>query len=286
MLSNKLVQGGTDLVYILVPFVLLLLALALCIYINPGPNVRQSNKTAWLKQVPIAHRGLHTDDADVPENSIHAFRRAIDKGYGIEIDVQLSADGRVIVFHDYNLKRMIGLDMNTADLTWDQLEGLRLLDGDQGIPLLKDLLSLIDGKVPLLIEVKNEGAVGPLEQALIDDLQDYTGDFAIQAFNPFVLAYIKKHAPQYIRGQLSSDFKNEDLAWWKKFVLRYLLLNKISEPSFVAYETGTLPGWLAKRLKQKGLYLLTWTVKDMESYKRDIQIFDNVIFEGFEAPRK
>jgi len=272
------------LIYILIPVAAVLLFIFLCIYINPGPKVKPTAKNAWLAKAPIAHRGLHSDDAEVPENSMKAFSKAIAQGYGIEIDVQLSADGQVIVFHDYSLQRMTGLDTNTASLTWAELKELRLMGSNQRIPLLKELLELVDGQVPLLIEVKNEGSVGPLEQALIDTLKDYNGEFAIQAFNPFVLQYVKKHAPDFLRRQLSGSFAGEDLPRWKKFLLRTQLLNGLSSPSFVSYETDALPKWLARRLKSKGLYLLTWTVRDMETYTRHMEIFDNVIFEGCQPP--
>lgn len=259
----------------------MLAALILLIYINPGPGVKQDRRTAWLKRMPIAHRGLHSNDAHVPENSLKAFWQAVERGYAIELDVQLTADGKVIAFHDYNLKRMTGLNKQVSDVTWAKMQQLRLLDSDQGIPLLSDVLDLVAGTVPLLIEVKNESQAGRLEAAIIETLNNYRGEYAVQAFNPFVLQYFRHHAPWIIRGQLAGSFKGENLAWWKKILLRYLLLNHISCPQFVAYETGALPRWMARRLKQKGLYILTWTVKNSDGFSRDIKLADNVIFENF-----
>lgn len=272
-------------IYALAIFAVLFLALGIIIYVNPGPRVVQNNKSAWLKTLPIAHRGLHTDDAQIPENSLLACQRAMELGYGIEIDVQMSADGKAVVFHDYNLMRMTGLDRELKDLTWEQLQDLKLLKSYEGIPLLRDVLDLVGGQVPLLIEIKNEGApVAELGEAVINELEGYQGEFAIQAFNPFVLKYFREHAPIFLRGQLSSNFKGDTLAVWKKFLLRYLLLNRVSRPHFVSYETGALPTWFARGLRRKGLYLLTWTVRSMEVYERAVKIFDNVIFEGFRAP--
>lgn len=273
-------------IYAFIAVAVLFFALGIFIYVNPGPNVSQGNRSAWLKTVPIAHRGLHTNDAESPENSLSACQRAIDRGYGIEIDVQMSSDGQAVVFHDHNLKRMTGVDMHINEMPWAEMKKLKLMGSNQGIPLLGDVLDLVRGQVPLLIEVKNEGApVGVLEAAMIRELREYSGEFAIQAFNPFVLRYFAGNAPEFVRGQLSSSFKGDSLAVYKKFLLRYLLLNHLSRPSFVAYETGALPGWFARRLKKKGLHLLTWTVRDMEEYNRSIKIFDNVIFEGFDAPK-
>lgn len=271
-------------IYLVTAFAVLVAAGGLCIFLNPGPKAEQSERTAWLKTIPIAHRGLHTNDSRVPENSLKAFAKAVENGYAIELDVQLTADGKVIVFHDYNLRRMTGLARDTADLTAGQIHPLRLLNSNHGIPLFKEVLSLVRGQVPLLIEVKNEGAVGKLEAALVEDLRGYEGEFAVQAFNPFVLRYLRKHAPGFVRGQLAGSFQGETLAFWKKFLLRHLLLNQISHPHFVAYETGKLPPWLARRMKQKGLYLLTWTVDKLEDFYEAAKVFDNIIFEGFRAP--
>ncbi len=269
---------------IYIPIVLagLIFAVFLCIYINPGPRVTHAPGGGWLVQQPIAHRGFHDPDAGVPENSLLAARRAIERGYAIELDVMATADNEVVVFHDYNLKRMTGLDKKVKDLTWEEIKDLKLLETDQGIPLFSDFLAEVRGRVPLLIEVKNEGSVGRQEQAIIDVLQGYAGDFAIQSFNPFVMQYFRKNAPGFIRGQLSSNFQGDSLAWWKKFLLKNLLLNAISQPEFVAYDFGKLPKWFARRLRRKGYYLLTWTVRSREEYEEAIKTFDNVIFEGFE----
>lgn len=270
-------------IYVPIAVIALILALAFCIYINPGRKVIQTDKTAWLKRLPIAHRGLHNSQA--PENSLAAFQRAVEAGYGIELDVQLSADGHVVVFHDYNLKRMTGLGREVKDLDWPQLKELQLAGTDEGIPLFRDVLALVRGKVPLLIEIKNEGKVGRLEQAVIEELRGYSGDFAIQSFNPFVLRYFRKHAPGIVRGQLSGPFKGENLALIKVLVLKYLLLNFMSRPAFVSYAAGALPEWFARRLRRKDLYLLAWVVRDINAFVKEKSIYDNVIFEDFSPPR-
>ncbi|MDD4402603.1 MAG: glycerophosphodiester phosphodiesterase [Desulfitobacteriaceae bacterium] len=239
--------------------------------------------TAWLKRLPIAHRGLHNSQA--PENSLAAFQRAVEAGYGIELDVQLSADGHVVVFHDYNLKRMTGLDREVKDLDWPHLKELQLAGTDQGIPLFKDVLALVRGRTPLLIEIKNDGKTGRLEKTVIEELRGYAGEFAIQSFNPFVLLYFRKHAPGIVRGQLSGPFKGQNLALIKVIVLKYLLLNFLSRPAFVSYAADALPQWFARRLRRKGLYLLAWVVSDVNEYAQAVKIFDNVIFEDFSVPK-
>src|SRR5690554_5681004 len=148
---------GVFMIYIIAVLAALIFALFLCIYINPGPKVTHGARGKWLVQQPIAHRGFHDIEAGVPENSLLAAR------YAIELDVLNTADNQVVVFHDYNLKRMTGLDRKVKDLTWEEVKDLKLLGTDQGIPLFTDFLAEIRGRVPLLIEVKNEGSVGPLE---------------------------------------------------------------------------------------------------------------------------
>lgn len=263
-------------------FVLLIVAAA-AVYvmlIGSGPTVQQTEETKWLVDMPIAHRGLHSEA--IPENSMAAFQQAIEAGYAIELDVQITSDGEVVVIHDYDLLRVAGVDALVAEQSWSDIQALPLNGTSETIPRLTDVLELVDGSVPLLIELKNEGEVGLLEQAVIDVLAGYDGLYAIQAFNPFVLNYFKKHAPHMIRGQLSSHFKDEDLAFYEKFLLRYLVLNNLSEPSFIAYEKDSMPDWLAKLQRRKNAYLIAWTVLSAEDQQLKLGQFDNVIFEGYQ----
>lgn len=259
----------------------IIVGVILLVYINPGPSVQQTEETEWLKTTPISHRGFHTDDAAIPENSIAAFQAAIEEGYAIELDVLLTADGEVVVFHDVNLLRMTGVDRDLSSMSWSELQELRLLESEEGIPSLAEVLSLVDGQVPLLIEIKNEDEIGELEEKVLQLVANYEGAFAIQAFNPFVLGYFKEHAPEIIRGQLSGSFKNEDLELYKRILLKNLLLNSISAPHFIAYEFDSMPNWMAKRQKAKNLYLLAWTIKSAEQAEAAQDKYDNIIFELF-----
>lgn len=236
----------------------------------------------WLTNIPIAHRGLHTGDSLVPENSIKSFEKALEKGYAIELDVHITKDDKIIVHHDYSLLRMTGFEGFIKETTWDSIEKLNLLETEEKVPSFEDVLELISGKVPILIEIKNEGSPGRLEEKLIQILKDYNGDFAVQSFNPFVVKYFKDNAPGIMRGQLSGDFKGENLAGYKKFLLRNLLFNFITLPHFVAYEVDKMPGNIKKRLKRANIPILIWTVKSIDDYKKLRKDFDNVIFEGFE----
>lgn len=234
---------------------------------------------SWLVEYPIAHRGLH--DKTHPENSISAYEQAINEGYAIELDVRLISDGTVIVFHDESLSRLTDNDGYVKFLTKADLDILKLKDSKEKIPTFEEVLKFVDGRVPLLIEIKNEGKVGQLEKTVIDMLKDYKGQYAIQAFNPFVLEYFYKHAPEIPRGQLAGYLKDTKLSFVKKFALKRMLLNKkVSHPDFISYEAKQLPNRFVRKYKK--LPLLAWTVKSQSEYLKVVKYCDNIIFEGFE----
>ena len=234
---------------------------------------------SWLVKDYIAHRGLH--NTHLPENSLGAFANAINQGYAIELDVQQIADGTVIVFHDYSLSRMTGKDGYTKNLIKAELSSYTLANTEYCIPTLAEVLELVDGQVPLLIEIKNEGKVGSLEKATYELLKDYNGDFAIQSFNPYSLEWFKNNAPHIWRGQLSSFFKGENLSFTKRITLKCMLLNKkVSCPDFISYNVDNLPNFYVNRFKK--LPLLAWVVRSQTEYMKAVKHCDNIIFEGFE----
>lgn len=234
----------------------------------------------WLVETPIAHRGFH--DKNNPENSLAAFARAIEKGYAIELDVQLLADETVVVFHDDSLARMTGNDGYIKYLNKEDLKALSLKGTKETIPTLEEVLRFVDGRVPLLIEIKNKYKVGKLEQKVIDLLKNYKGKYAVQSFNPFSLGYFRQHAPQILRGQLAGYLKNEkSLSWISKFLLKRMRFNKkVSQPDFIAYEAAALPNRFVR--KYKNLPLLAWAIKSKEEYLKIVKYCDNIIFEKFD----
>ena len=250
-------------------------------YARRGQQV--NDDISWLKKYKIAHRGLH--DENKMENSMSAFKNAVDKKNTIELDVHLTKDKKVVVFHDDNLKRVTGLDKKIEDCTYDELKELKLGNSEESIPLFSHVLELVNGQVPILIEVKNQGEVGEREEALYNEIKDYKGKYAVQSFNPFVLAWFRENAPEVVRGQLSGTFEGEDSPWYKKFVLRNLLLNFKSKPAFIAYEISGMPKDFVIDEKEKGIILLGWTAKSKEEYDNGMKYFDNVIYEGFEVKR-
>lgn len=225
----------------------------------------------------IAHRGFHNKEN--PENTIGAFNRAIEHGYAIELDVQLLKDGTVVVVHDNTLNRLCGIDKYLCNCTYDEIKDLKIMNSNYSIPTLKEVLNFVNGRTPLLIEIKNTLKVGELESKTYDILKNYDGEYAIQSFNPFSLEWFKKNAPNILRGQLSSFFKGENLSWLKKSLLKRLKLNKISSPHFISYNAEDLPNKYVNKIK---LPVLAWTIRSQEDYMKAIKHCDNIIFENFE----
>ena len=233
--------------------------------------------TSFLTEKMYAHRGLW--NKDFPENSLSAFKNAIKNGYAIELDVNPIEDGTPVVFHDSKMSRMTGTDGYIQNMTREELDTVTLLDSNEKIPTLEEVLKLVNGKTPLLIEIKNQDKVGELERRVLDLLKNYKGEYAIQSFNPYTLKWFYEHAPKIWRGQLASYFKGEKLSLFKKLVLRRLGMKKYTHHNFVSYDLANLPNKFTKKLE---VPLLTWTVKKQEDYIKAIQYADNVIFEGFE----
>ncbi|NBG87129.1 glycerophosphodiester phosphodiesterase family protein [Isachenkonia alkalipeptolytica] len=239
-----------------------------------------TEELSWLKDTYITHRGYHSPEK-APENSMAAFTRAVEEGFGIELDIHLTKDQQVVVFHDDDLERMTGYTKKITDCTWGEIRSLTLLNTQEKIPLLKEVLYLIDGRVPLLIEIKNRGKVGKLEEKTDELLRGYKGEFAIQSFNPYSVGWFKEHSPEIIRGQLSGVFKEENLPMYKKFLLKNLLMNHVSKPHFINYDIDYLSKIPVRIHRKKGSILLGYTAKDPQAYQQALEKTINVVFEGF-----
>ncbi|MBN2848596.1 MAG: glycerophosphodiester phosphodiesterase [Coriobacteriia bacterium] len=216
---------------------------------------------AWLTERLIAHRGVWTDGPEAPEDSLAAFEAAATAGYAVELDVHLSSDGVPVIIHDDDVERMTGEPGSVGSMTVAELQELRLLGGSETIPTLDEALALVDGRVPVFVEIKNEGEVGALEDAVATRLEAYDGDVCVMSFNPFTLARVAVAAPEIPRGQLASAFRGEDLAWYEKFLLRNLLMNWTSKPDFVAYDLAELPSFGTALQSLRGRPLLGWTAE-------------------------
>ena len=229
-----------------------------------------------------AHRGLH--NANIPENSMPAFSAACDSGYGIELDIQLSSDGRVVVFHDETLLRMCGVDKKVSDLTYEELSKLTLNNSSERIPLLEEVLFLVDGKVPLLIELKGTDKNTSLCDRAFELLDLYGGAFCIESFNPLLIGYVKRKRPEYKRGQLVTILKKKDAnqPLPVRFMLSHMLLNFISRPHFIAFDMMKKPtvGILAAS-SVLGAKKFAWTVRSAEDYNSVKERGVLSIFENF-----
>lgn len=235
---------------------------------------------SWLVNVLISHRGLHNKEKGIPENSLLAYEKAIEKGYGIELDIQEIEDGTPIVFHDIKLSRLTGQDGYTNNIKPENLKNYKLQGTNETIPTLEETLKFINGRTPLLIEIKNNFRPGNMEKKIVELLNNYKGDFAIVSFNPYILNWFKHKAPDFLRGQTSSFFKGDNLSLIKKLLLKRLRLNNLSQPDFISYDTRNLPNRFVKKYKK--IPLLAWTVRSQQEYLRVIKHCDNIIFEGFE----
>ena len=229
-----------------------------------------------------AHRGLH-NGKDAPENSLAAFEAACQKGYGIELDVQLSRDGKVMVFHDYTLIRMTGCDKKLAELDADELTALTLGESDQKIPTFEEVLALVNGRVPLLVELKGENFDTSLCKKVAEMLRAYKGPYCVESFNPLLIGNMKKEMPEVFCGLLYTNVcrdkkKNSAL----NIALTAMALNVVARPDFIAFNKEDREAFAVK--VTTSLYKapkFVWTVNKQEeldtAHKNgELPIFENI----------
>ena len=228
----------------------------------------------------IAHRGFFSPDQSVPENSLAAFDIACEKGYGAELDVQLTKDGHVVVFHDDTLSRMCGVDARVDEYTLEELGKLRLKGTDQTIPLFSDVLETVGGRGPLIVELKTGRRNRELCEKTYALLKDYDGEKCIESFDPFIVGWFRRNAKELFRGFLSQpprDYGNTAKDKLTGFLLGNVLFNFIARPHFIAYKIGrrTFPVRFCLDL---GAVPVAWTAHDTGAEADH----DVVIFEHYE----
>ena len=204
------------------------------------PNLRRERVAEWKGQ-KFAHRGLHDAEAGVLENTLSAFEAACRAGYGIELDIQFSRDGAVVVFHDDDLKRLCGDGRKVCDVPLEELRTLRLGGIEAArIPTLREALDLVDGRAPLLIELKTGARNAELCEALTAHLRDYKGRYIVESFNPLIVRWFRRNAPQVVRGQLVCPMKEyrPKASSFAAFAMAGLLFNALTRPDFVAYDAN------------------------------------------------
>ena len=232
-----------------------------------------------------AHRGLHDGNTgDTPENSLSAFEKACQAGYGIELDVQLSRDGVVMVFHDYTLIRMTGKNGKVVEYDAAELQKLSLANTEQKIPTFAEVLSLVDGRVPLLIELKGESFDSSLCPKVAEILKSYEGDYCIESFNPLLIKNMRKLMPDVFYGQLYTNVVRDKK---KKSALNIILtlmgFNFLARPDFIAYNTedrSSFPVWLTTKLYKAEKFI--WTARSREEYDRAHALSEHPIFENLD----
>lgn len=229
-----------------------------------------------------AHRGFHDNKTDAPENSLKAMRLAVENGYGIELDVQLTKDEKVVVFHDATLKRICGVDAKVNSMTYEELQQLQLLDSEEKIPLFSDVLKIIDGKVPLIMEVKMVNSKTRVCELANKELEDYKGVYCMESFHPFAVRWYKKHRPDVVRGQLSANFKKEgQKEGLQEWLVHSLLVNVLGRPDFVAYSHKSAGNISRNLTRLWGATAVAWTIRSQEELDNNRKSFDLFIFEGF-----
>jgi len=239
---------------------------------------------SFLRTTPIAHRGLH--GGDIPENSFAAFEAAIKEGYAIEMDVRFTKDYKLVVFHDDEIDRLTDGSGFVKNYTYEELKKFSLKNGEH-IRLFSDFLKFVDGRTPILIELKHMPHVKGLPEATVEQLKGYTGEYAFQSFNPLYIKRCRKLCPDKPIGQLASwgelaDFKYCPTLWRTKArIMRRMWTNFITKPDFVSYRYDYLPMRCTTRFRKKAnKVLLAWCIRTKEQLEKMSGLVDNVIFEN------
>ena len=256
---------------------------------DPMPALPYVRLDHGLIRAPIAHRALHDRAAGRLENSPAAISAAIDAGFGIEIDVQLSSDGRAMVFHDYTLARLTDATGPVRARTADHLRQIRLSGMQESIPTLAEVLALVRGRVPLLIEIKDQsGDLGPapatLEAAVATDLAGYSGAVAVMSFNPHIVAAFGALCPQIARGIVTCPYPTAE--WPHILPARCEELRQIADydrlgASFISHQANDLGNAQVRALKARGAVINCWTIKSAANEAQARQIADTITFEGY-----
>lgn len=273
---------------------LLILFLIISLYLiaPKKPNKKNNDK---IDQIKFAHRGLHDAKNNIPENSMAAFKKAVESGYGIEMDIRETKDKKIVIFHDDSLKRMCNIDNEVNELTFDELQKFTLQETNEKIPTFEEFLKLVNGKVPLLIEYKSN-LYGEKCKAFCERanaiLKKYQGDYIIESFNYSILGWYRKNMPNILRGQLGMGMQCYDVALGKersskipmknKRRISQLLGNFIGRPNFISYRWEDI-NFVVKLNKFLGAKIACWLVTDKDSADKLLKKYDCIIFERYLA---
>lgn len=268
-----------------VVLIAVILGIAVILYLFAiCPNTGDKREFTGFVQSFYAHRGLHNNqEGDAPENSYHAFELAIQEGYGIELDVQITKDNIPVVFHDQTLSRVCGNDKRICDYTYEELTKFSLFRTQERIPRFQDIMDLIHGQVPVIVEIKMYDDHSRVNEIAMQVLDSYQGAYCMESFNPKSLLWFKKNRPEVLRGQLSANFirGREPGNKLKYFMWQNLLFNFRTKPDFVAYnckEKDMLSVVLCRKLYKEKMF--AWTIRTKDMYLACKDSFDYYIFDS------
>lgn len=217
----------------------------------------------------------------VVENTISSFKNAIEKGYAIELDVQILKDGNLIVFHDNNLFRLTGVNKRVSECSIEYIKSLNLLNTNEKIPTFKEVLDEINGKTSIMIEIKRDILSHGIESKILEILKGYTGNYCIGSFNPFSILWFRNNAYNIPRGLLMT----KDISGLKKLFVSIVnsnnFVNSMLKLDFLSYRYTDINDKVVKKCKKKGKYLFAWTIRSKENYDKIKNICDGIIFENF-----
>lgn len=261
----------------------LIILLVLYLLLVAPRMMNRADRTPFMGNVFYAHRGLFDNESEAPENSLAAFQKAVEAGYGMEMDVQLTKDDKLVVFHDATLKRMCGIEGNVWDYTLEELKQFRLKNSSERIPTFAEVLELVAGRSPLIIEYKLDRPLTKVCELGNELLSQYDGAYCIESFHPFALMWYRKHRPEVMRGQLSGNLgketKNSKLK--KVYTLvTYLLTNVLTRPDFIAYDHRYVNNISRRVCRWLGALSVTYTIKSTERYEEVKNDFDLFIFDS------
>lgn len=258
--------------------IVLLILIAVYLFMV-SPRMFQKPDRSPFFGVHYAHRGLFDNETQAPENSLNAIREAVEAGYGIEFDVQLSKDDIPVVFHDASLKRVCGIDGKVWEYTLEELQKMKLANSNQTIPTLAQVLEVVAGKVPLIVEYKMDRVDTKVCELGNELLKNYKGMYCIESFHPFAVKWYRKHRPDILRGQLSENFLRNGKKGILMFLMTHLLTNFMTRPDFIAYRHKDANGFSRRVCKWLGALSVAWTIRSQAEYEKAKPYFELFIFE-------
>lgn len=254
-----------------------------------APRMEKQSALNEIKRYDYAHRGLHDNAKGIPENSLMAFRLAAESGFGMELDLQLTKDGRLVVHHDDNLKRSCGEDVRILDLTYEELQAYTIFGTEEHIPLFEEALAAIGRRTPVVVEIKAYTKAEEICPAVWEILKEYRGSYCIESFDPRAVRWFREHQPLVIRGQLMQKYQKGDhgLNMWTAFFASYMFTNCYTRPDFEAYDfNGRNNLSLTVSRKLLGMQEVSWTIRNWKDYRLVKNSGGICIFEGFEPFRE